>query len=72
MSNALKTVFSNTSKHYSQAVECPETFVDQEACEYCGGIYIVGLNTSCPHCGAPVKPHDYTVDGNGNITNIIS
>ncbi len=68
----LKTVFSNTSKHYSQAVECPETFVDQEACEYCGGIYIVGLNTSCPHCGAPVKPHDYTVDGNGNITNIIN
>ncbi len=56
---------------YRKAVECPEQFVDQEACEYCGGIYIVGLNTTCPSCGAPVKPHDYTVDKEGNVTNII-
>ena len=34
--------------------------VDQEkpredVCEYCGGIYVHGVHTSCPHCGAPVR-----------------
>ena len=39
---------------YKKAVECPAEFVDQEKCKYCGGVYIVGFNKTCPHCGAPV------------------
>ena len=44
-------------KYYNNAVLCPETFVDQEKCEYCGGIYVVGMGTTCPNCGAalPIK-----------------
>ena len=45
--------------NYRHAQVCDPKFVDQEPCEYCGGIYIVGMHLSCPHCGAPVKPHDY-------------
>ena len=58
--------------NYKKAVECDPKFVDQEACEYCGGIYVIGMQTTCPHCGAPVKPHDYTMDEEGNITQIIN
>ncbi len=59
-------------KGYSTAVPCPDKFVDQEACDYCGGIYIVGLHDKCPHCSAPVKPHDFTVNENGETTSIIN
>lgn len=59
-------------KYYPKATVCDEKFVDQEACEYCDGIYIVGMHTSCPHCGAPVKPHDYYTDENGNIKRMIT
>jgi len=58
-------------KYFSQAVKCPNNFVDQEACEYCKGIYVIGIHTKCPHCGAPVKPHDYTVNEKGEVTSII-
>ncbi|MCR4743845.1 MAG: TPM domain-containing protein [Lachnospiraceae bacterium] len=27
----------------------------EDTCEYCKGIYVHDLHTSCPHCGAPVK-----------------
>ena len=57
-------------KLYKKSVICPEQFVDQESCEYCGGIYIVGFDVKCPHCGAPVKPHDYTVNQDGELTEI--
>ena len=58
-------------KGYSTAVPCPDKFVDQEACEYCGGIYIVGFHDKCPNCNAPVKPHDFTVNDKGEVTAII-
>ncbi len=29
----------------------------EDTCEYCKGIYVHDLHTSCPHCGAPVKAH---------------
>lgn len=45
-------------KYFEKAVECPETFVDQEKCEYCGGIYVVGMSDVCPNCAAPLKTHE--------------
>lgn len=59
-------------KGYSTAIPCPDKFVDQEACDYCGGIYIVGFHNKCPHCSAPVKPHDFTVNEKGETTSIIN
>lgn len=44
---------------YKDASVCPLVVTD-DTCEYCGGIYVVGTCTSCPHCGAPLKPHVYT------------
>ncbi len=41
-------------KYYKKAEKCPDNFVYQEKCKYCGGVYIVGFNKTCPHCGAPV------------------
>ena len=37
----------------------------------CGGVYIIGMHTSCPYCGAPVTPHDFVRDANGNVVQII-
>ena len=59
-------------KYYQKAEVCDPKFVDQEECEYCGGIYIVGMHLACPYCGAPVKPHDYMTDENGNITQMMN
>ena len=59
-------------KYYKTAKICDPKFVDQENCEYCGGIYIVGMHTTCPHCGAAVKAHDFMTDENGNIKQIIN
>ena len=47
-------------KYFEKAVECPETFVDQEKCEYCGGIYVVGMSTVCPNCAAPLPQKENT------------
>ncbi len=47
------------------------TAVYQEACSYCGGIYIVGMHRECPHCGAALPEHHYTKDANGNIIQIM-
>ena len=38
---------------YKKAVRCTGKLV-QQTCAYCGGIYIVGTCTTCPHCGAPL------------------
>ena len=27
----------------------------EDVCDYCGGVYVHGVHTSCPHCGAPVR-----------------
>ncbi len=58
--------------YYRKAQACNLQVVDQEPCEYCGGIYIIGMHTTCPHCGAPVKAHDFVRDENGNITQILN
>ena len=60
------------NNQYKSAVVCPETFEDQETCEYCGGIYVVGLHTKCPHCSAPVKAHDFTRNEAGEVTGILN
>lgn len=42
-------------KYYKKAVKCPDNFVYQKKCEYCSGVYIVGFNKTCPHCGASLE-----------------
>ncbi len=27
----------------------------EDTCAYCQGVYVHGIHTSCPHCGAPIK-----------------
>ena len=49
-------IMNPVEKHYyTKAYVCDPTFVDQETCEYCGGVYVVGLHTTCPHCAAALK-----------------
>ena len=36
----------------------PKSQVIEDVCEYCGGIYVVGTVINCPHCAAPLKPHN--------------
>ncbi|MBR6959117.1 MAG: hypothetical protein IKH76_01420, partial [Clostridiales bacterium] len=59
------------AKKFRKMVDCSGEVIRQEACEYCGGTYVVGHHTSCPYCAAPVRPHDLAVDGEGRITGII-
>ena len=42
------------------SVECPaaETEPETAKCQYCGGEFVVGLHTTCPHCGAPIENWD--------------
>ncbi len=47
------------SLKYNDAVVCP-LVVTEDNCEKCGGIYVVGTCSICPHCGAKLKPHVYT------------
>ena len=56
--------FNFKEKKYSTAKKCPND-LQEEICEYCNGVYVVGTCTSCPHCGAPVKIHDYSTESNG-------
>ena len=58
-------------EEYKTAQLCNLNVVYQEACNYCGGVYIIGMHTSCPYCGAPVTPHDYVRDANGNVVQLI-
>lgn len=39
------------------AVRCPTDRgqVQEDTCEYCGGVYVHGIHLNCPHCGAAVK-----------------
>ncbi|SCW30411.1 hypothetical protein SAMN02910456_00415 [Ruminococcaceae bacterium YRB3002] len=59
-------------KALQSAVLCDEDVVRQEQCDYCGGVYVVGHHLNCPHCQAPVKAHDYTVDEDGRVTGILN
>lgn len=40
----------------------------QASCSYCGGTYTVGSCNACPHCGAPIKPEEYTAYKNDGKT----
>ena len=51
----IKIVKPVEKHYYTKAYVCDPTFVDQETCEYCGGVYVVGLHTTCPHCAAALK-----------------
>lgn len=53
--------FNPKGKKYRTAMKCPTT-VKEDICEYCNGVYVIGTCISCPHCGAPVKPHEWTVN----------
>lgn len=52
-------------KKYANVMEVPIT-ITEDTCDYCGGVYVVGIYTTCPHCGAPTKPHTYRVDEDGS------
>ena len=51
---AISTLKPVQTSYYHKAILCDDKLVDQEKCEYCGGIYVVGLHTTCPHCAAPL------------------
>jgi hypothetical protein len=53
--------FNPKAKKYRTATKCP-IILEEDVCEYCNGVYVIGTCISCPHCGAPVKPHEYTVN----------
>ena len=41
----------------ANATLCPsatETLME-DTCDYCDGVYLHGIHTSCPHCGAKIK-----------------
>ena len=69
----LKTKYDPDTILKEQATLCPSATdtLMEDTCEYCGGVYIHGLHTSCPHCGAPIKAK-YTgqpTDTSSNIEN---
>jgi len=39
------------------SLQCPTAEKEPETvkCQYCGGEFVAGLHTTCPHCGAPVE-----------------
>lgn len=49
-----------SSKKYKDAFEVgQDEVVRQTKCNYCGGIYVVGHHTNCPHCQAQI-PYEYS------------
>ena len=70
-SQATSGVKTKVPEQYKKAQLVNLTAVYQEACNYCGGVYIVGMHTECPHCGAALPAHHYTKDANGNIVQIM-
>ena len=56
---------------YKKAVPCELKAVYQLSCNFCGGMYIVGMHTNCPHCGASIPPQNYIQDPQGNIVKIL-
>lgn len=39
------------------SVQCPTAEAEPATakCEYCEGTFVVGVHTTCPHCGAPIE-----------------
>lgn len=52
-------VFYNPDKKYANAVECKGEMVQEANCDYCGGVYVIGTVTSCPHCNGAIRAHSY-------------
>ena len=59
-------------EEYKNAKLCELTQVYQEPCNFCGGIYIIGMHTTCPHCGASLPAHHYIKDAQGNVVELMS
>ncbi len=57
--------------YYPRAQAVTQEIVKEETCEYCGGVYVIGMHTKCPFCKAPVKPHDFVKDEEGKVIKII-
>ena len=49
---------SQESDAQSKSIPCGEKDekILEDTCAFCGGAYVHGLHTSCPHCGASIKP----------------
>lgn len=47
-------VFRNANKYYPEARRITKS-ATEAACDYCGGVYVVGSCTTCPHCGAYIQ-----------------
>lgn len=58
-------------EYYKNAKPCDLTMVYQEPCTFCGGIYIIGMHTTCPHCGAALPAHHYIKDEQGNVVELL-
>ena len=37
---------------------CHDHDAKEDTCEYCGNVYVIGTCHECPHCGAPLRPHN--------------
>ena len=59
-------------EYYKNAKLCELTAVYQEPCNFCGGIYIIGMHTTCPHCGGALPAHHYIKDEQGNVVELLS
>ncbi|MBR3341624.1 MAG: hypothetical protein IKG30_08385 [Clostridiales bacterium] len=59
-------------EEYKNAKPCNLTKVFQEPCNFCGGIYIIGMHTTCPHCGAALPAHHYIKDEQGNVVELMT
>lgn len=64
-----KTVNQGKYKH---AVPCNLNAVYQGSCNYCGGVYVIGMHKECPHCGAVLPPQNYVQDPQGNVIQIFN
>ena len=51
-----QTLITN-KKAYRSAVKCAND-AKEDTCEYCGNVYVIGTCHECPHCGAPIRPHN--------------
>ena len=76
MSSVLFIVFitnrpRKVSEEYKKAVPCELNVVYQASCNFCGGMYVVGMHSGCPHCGASIPPQNYIQDPQGNIVKIL-
>lgn len=45
----------NKSKKYIEITQIPKDQIEEDNCEYCGGLFIRGKHLTCPHCGAVIK-----------------